>query len=233
MSVQYYQAKIAKITQETPFARTFLLDLRGEMQFLPGQFVMVELKKMPGVKRAYSLSSSPTQTKTVSITLKKEGQFTTEMFSTAEGEEITIRGPMGHFVLHEQSKEEIVFIAGGTGVAPFRSMISFVLEKGMPNKMTLYYSCKNPEEFIFYREFVALQAKYPQFTPIFTATRCQDPSWNGFCERINPNMLTRTLQEPKACMYYICGPTEMVASMQAMLDGMGIEKKKTKVERWG
>lgn len=235
MPVQTYNAKIAKIMQETANVRTYTLELGGELSFLPGQFVILEwLNKLPGTKRSYSISSSPVDTTKIDITFKKEGQFTTKMFDEAGiGETIVVKGPMGLFTLDQHEKHDIIFIAGGTGIAPFRSMVYFILEKNLPNKVTLFYSCKTPEEFIYYRELNSLQTKYPQFSSVFTATRCQDSSWNGFCERINPEMIKRCVANYKDCIYYICGPKEMVASMQKMLEGMSIDTKCIKVERWG
>ncbi len=235
MVVQTYNAEIVKITQETPHVRTYTLDLKGEISFLPGQFIIVEwATKLPGIKRAYSISSSPTQTKQITITLKKEGQFTTKMFEEAKiGETLLVKGPIGLFTLDDKETQDIIFLAGGTGIAPFRSMIYYVLEKKMPNKMMLFYSCRTPDEFIFYTELQTLKTKYPQFSSVFTATRCTDQSWKGFCERINPDMIKKNVTNYQNCIYYICGPMEMVSSLQTMLGEVGIDDKKIKVEKWG
>ena len=235
MGVQTYNAKISKITQETPHVRTYTLELNGEITFLPGQFVLVEWPaKLPGIKRSYSISSSPSRKKEIDLTFKKEGQFTTKMFEEATvGEELVVKGPIGHFFLDEMIKKDIVFLAGGTGVAPFASMIRYALEKKMPNRMILFYSCKTPEEFIFYRELNKLQAQHPQFSAVFTATRCTDPSWNGFCERIGTDMIKRNVPNYKERIYFLCGPKDMVESLQKGLESEGIEKQSTKIEKWG
>lgn len=235
MALQTYTSTIVKIVQETPSSRTYTFDLGGEIAFLPGQFVIVEWpEKLPGIKRSYSISSSPLQKKCICLTFKKEGRFTTTMFDDAAvGDKLIVRGPIGHFVLDEFVKKDIVFLAGGTGIAPFRSMIQFMLEKKIPRKMTLFYSSKTPEEFIFYRELQALQAQFPQFTVLFTATRCKDPSWNGFCERISVPLIKKTVANCKECIFYICGPKEMVDNLAKALEDEGIEKSSIKIEKWG
>ncbi len=234
MAVQTYKAKIEKIIQETPYSKTFTLDLGKDIEFLPGQFVMIEFaNKLPGVRRAYSISSPPSLKKTITITLKKEGAFTTALDESLVGEEILVKGPMGLFTLDASQKKDIVFIAGGTGIAPFRSMIHYLLDNKMPNKMTVFYSTKNPEEFIFFRELNELQAMHPQLTVVFTATRCTEPTWNGFCERVSAEMIARTVANCKECIYYLCGPLKMVQDIETTLLQMGIDKKNIKAERWG
>ncbi|MBI4441395.1 hypothetical protein HY639_04460 [Candidatus Woesearchaeota archaeon] len=234
MAVQTYQAKIEKIVQDTETVKTYFLNLGRDMDFIPGQFVMVEFAhKLPNTRRAYSISSSPSQKRVIGITLKKAGVFTTEMDNAPVGEEMLVKGPFGHFTLDESVKDDLIFLAGGTGVTPFRCMITYLLEKKAPNTMTLFYSSRAPDEFVFLDELAALQAKNPQFRAIFTATRCTDPSWKGQCERINPDMIMRTVPNYNDCLYYLCGPPEMVAAMQTMLEKMGIETKRIKAERWG
>ncbi len=234
MAIKTYNAKIAGITQETALVKTYTIDLSEEMDFLPGQFVMVEFaSKLPGVRRAYSISSSPLQKKSITITLKQVGIFSTEMDKSSVGEKLIVKGPFGHFALDNKITSNLVFVAGGTGVTPFRSMIHYILENNLPNRMALFYSSRTPEEFVFHEEMSELERKHPQLSVIFTATRCTDPSWKGFRERINADMIKRCVSDWKERQYYLCGPEEMVKNIVDMLLSMAISKEKIKAEQWG
>lgn len=230
--IKTYNAKIIKIKQETSSVKTYTINLNGEIDFFPGQFVMAELKKiLPGTKRAYSISSSPLEKKTITITIKAVGLFSNEMAKRKEGDEITILGPIGHFMIKPEMKEDFVFMAAGCGITPFLGMIDYTLKK-MENKINLFYSSKTPDEFIFLNEFDAF-AKNKQFKAVYTATRCTDPNWKGYCERINPEMIKKELPDYKKKLYFLCGPLPFVEGLTETLKGIGVDEKNIKVEKWG
>lgn len=234
MAIKTYSARLVKIIQETELCKTYFFDLDEEIEFLPGQFVMVEFAhKLPNVRRAYSIASPSSEKKIISLTVKKEGVFTSALDKAAVGEEFLIKGPYGQFILDGKTAQDLVFIAGGTGVTPFRSMIRFILEKHLPNKMALIYSCRQPGDFLYYNELISLAKNNPQFSIVFTATRCTDPGWKGLCKRIDIQLITDYVPDYKKRFYYLCGPKEMVDAMSHLLAGMGVDKPNIKTERWG
>lgn len=234
MAIQTYQAKITNIKKETATVKTYTFDLGGEIDFLPGQFVIIEfVNRLPGIKRSYSISSSPTQKNIIILTIKKAGVFTTELDNVSVGEQMVIKGPFGHFVLNEEMKEDLVFVAGGAGITPFHSMLKYMTEKRMPNKANLFYSCRTTDEFIFYDELTDIETKNKNICVYFTATRCEDPNWKGFRERINEEMIKKKVKDYKKCIYYLCGPMPMVEGIEKLLQQIGIDKTNIKTEKWG
>ena len=122
---------ITDIRQDTPDVKTFrVLTLDGKKPFIhkPGQCAMLS---MPGVGEAlFSITSSPTNTEYVEFSIKKCGCVTSWLHAAEVGQQITVRGPYGNgFPVETEFKgQDMIFIAGGIGLAPVRSVISNVID---------------------------------------------------------------------------------------------------------
>ena len=119
------------------------------LDYEPGQFVMVVI---PGVGEApLSITSSPSQVGYFELVVRKVGMFTSVMHSLEEGDFVGIRGPLGHgFPLMKLIGADIVFIAGGLGIIPLRSVINYVMDNRREfGKINILLWCKTSENFLF------------------------------------------------------------------------------------
>jgi NAD(P)H-flavin reductase len=132
------------------------LDDGTELGHKPGQFVEVSVF---GVGEApISISSSPTKKGTFEICVRKVGSLTTKLQSLKEGDKVGVRGPFGNgFDANFLKGKDLLFIAGGLGIAPLRSLFNYVLDNRKDyGKVTLLYGCKEPRELLFSEEMIAL-----------------------------------------------------------------------------
>jgi NAD(P)H-flavin reductase len=155
------------------------LDDGTELGHKPGQFVEVSVF---GVGEApISLSSSPTKKSTFEICVRKAGSLTTKLQSLKEGDKIGIRGPFGNgFDANFLKGKDLLFIAGGLGIAPLRSLFNYVLDNRKDyGKVTLLYGCKEPRELLFSEEMIALASRDDvDFKP--TVNWCpENETWTG------------------------------------------------------
>lgn len=232
--MQKFIVNIIDIIQETPDVKTFRLKFNnGEsIGFLPGQFVMVALESDPKNAKAYSLASSSYIKEYIEITVKiyPDGKFSPLLDKTKVGDKLVISGPFGHFNYRKELANELVLIFGGTGIAPFRSMINTILDSKWNTKITLIGCYKKPEDLIYKREVDNLSKKIKM---VITVTRPESSSlkWNGETGRINKEMLEKNI-ENKNALFYLCGPNEMVNDLRQVLSSIGIAKENIKFERW-
>jgi len=185
-----YKLKIKEIIDEAPNVKTFRMDLEGKaIDFMPGQYFMISLED-DKTRKPYSIASSPTDKEYIEITFNLVGEFTKKLFQLKEGNSLILEGPYGRMVFEEDSGKNIVLIAGGLGVVPLRSMIRYCKGKKLDNQITLIYSSKNEEDFIFRKE---IEASGIEFISRITSDK----------GRIDRELLKKYAGEDK--VFYICG----------------------------
>ena len=118
------------------------------MQFTPGQSICFEVetaRKSNPVHRYYSLASPPSQTSRLDLLLSvaDQGPGSSYLFKLTQGEEIQFTGPNGSFCLREDERRDILFVATGTGIAPFRSMLHSLLDRPITNMVTLFWGLRS------------------------------------------------------------------------------------------
>lgn len=229
-----YVLKVAKIVQETPLIKTISFEFPEgqEMDFKAGQFVMLLFPdKNPPYPRAYSIASSPTDKGHIDITFKKEGIFTQRLYSLMEGDSIAMKGSHGHFMFDESINEDIVLIAGGTGLAPLRGIIRYALAKKVQNKFYLILSTKKPEDIIYKSEMKEWNSNGRIKTNI-TLTGYDGDDWQGHKGRIDKEYIMQCIDNPGNKLFYICGPKAMITSMKQQLAELGVDQRKVLTEIW-
>lgn len=156
-----------------------------EVDFVPGQYLTVRFHDTP---RPYSIASSPS-TDQIRFCIRRVpgGHLTPELFEELDpGDEITIRGPYGDFVMEEPSSRDMVFLATGTGVAPFRSMIDYTFEEerdifhGEPRDIWLFLGASWGDDLAYHDHFRDLANRYDNFHYVPTLSRENYlTDWNG------------------------------------------------------
>ncbi|HJW65471.1 MAG TPA: 4Fe-4S dicluster domain-containing protein [Candidatus Bathyarchaeia archaeon] len=174
-------ATIVKKAVQTPMETLFeiKLDDGSELEHKPGQFVEVSVF---GVGEApISVSSSPTKKGTFELCVRKLGSVTSKLHTLSEGDKVGIRGPFGNgFDAKFLKGKDLLFVAGGLGMAPLRSLFNYVLDNRKDyGKVTLLYGCKEPRELLFADEMIALASREDvDFKP--TVNWCpENEAWTG------------------------------------------------------
>lgn len=179
-----YVPKLATIVKKKPMTyRETLFEIKlddgTELGHKPGQFAEISVF---GVGEApISISSSPTKKGSFEICVRKVGSVTTKLQTLKEGDKVGVRGPFGNgFDADFLKGKDLLFIAGGLGIAPLRSLFNYVLDNRKDyGKVTLLYGCKEPRELLFAEEMIAL-AKRDDVDFKQTVDWCpENETWTG------------------------------------------------------
>jgi ferredoxin-NADP reductase len=198
-------------------------------EFISGQFITVyfpELGLSEG--KAYSISSAPYE-EGFSITVKDIGAFSHKLSTMEIGDTLTASGPYGFFY-SEESDTPLVLLAGGIGIAPFKSIISDILEKSPSRKIDLYYSVKDNVDAVFLETFSSLAGKHPNFTYTLHVTRGPVPDSSCRHGRISVDRIAHLHKEGGDTEYFMCGSIPFVRDMWKGLRGYGIPEERLYTE---
>jgi|SRR5579884_598788 len=200
-------------------------------QFTPGQFVAFrETFEGRTVTRAYSIASPPDGNRfELCLNRVREGRFSPWLFSLRPGESVDMKGPLGGFVLRNPGRD-VLFIATGTGVAPFRSMLKAHLAHGPKQEYTLLFGVRYEPDLLYRDEFEALERQHPTFRFWPTITRA-DEGWTGRRGRVQAHV-EAALGGGRDVDVYICGIREMVDETRALLKGFGLDRRQIIVEKY-
>ena len=213
------------------------LDLQYEpgkgMDFVPGQFVSIIYPKDGKViRRAYSIASAPEEKEHLVLLIKlvQGGAVTTWFWTLKPGDKIKIHGPFGKFVLPEKIDFDIVFVATGTGVAPFRSMIHSLLRREFQGKLSLLFGNRYDGMIPYHQEWLDLARKHPQFTYIPTVSR-PSPEWKGETGYVQTK-INKFFPHPEGKRIYICGLNEMIQAVQETCLNQGYRQDQVTFEKY-
>jgi ferredoxin-NADP reductase len=236
--VQEHVLRISKIIDETPSVKVFRMELpeNANIDFYPGQFFMVSFVDDPEIKvsRAYSIASSPLNKKYLEIGLDKVGPFTTKLFSMKEGDLLKFKGPYGKFYFNEEMKNNLVLIAGGTGITPLMGIIRYCNDKKLHNKIKFIYSVKTAHDIMYRHDLEKIKNENKNFDYVVTVTRPNaEHNWKGRIGRIDIEFLKQNIEDIESSIYFLCGPKDFVHSIIEMLENSGVKKEKVKTDIWG
>jgi len=190
------------------------------------QFSLVEPAETDayGTSRTLTLASAPHEPELMIATRMRNSAFKRVLAAAPIGTQMAIEGPAGLMVLHEDARRPAVFLAGGIGITPFRSMALDAAERGLPHQITLFYSNRRPEDAAFLDELRALERRHARFrlVPTITAPALSREPWSGETRRIGPGLLKEHVPDYLAPVYYFAGPPAMTMEMQSMLSAIGV-----------
>src|SRR5262245_16626777 len=227
-------ATLNKIVEETSETKSFLFDLgANSFTFAPGQFVNVTANITPDlrVRRAYSIASSPLEAE-FKLTVKRmeNGKLSTFLCDKAAvGDLLDLRGPYGLFTL-EHNAREVVLIAAGSGIVPFRSMWRYIVQRPVDVQVTLIYASKSLPCIIYRDELTELPRS--RFNVVHTLTQNDDPLWAGYSRRIDSEMLLEVVHKFEDKYIYVCGPPAMCNCVVMYLQDFGVERSRIKTEKY-
>jgi ferredoxin-NADP reductase len=219
--------------QDTPDVWTLRLDLSSNpVDYKAGQFVEVGF---PGeeLHRAFSIATSPSEKGFMDVTVRRlsDGRISPRLCDAEPGQVLDVKGPFGVFTYAPGTHRDLLLVAGGTGVAPFRSMIKLVEDQGGSERIRLMYSVRTPED-IIYRQELERWVAQGRIELLLTATRGADATWPHRTGRFPREAVLEALQglDP---MCFLCGPKEMLLQTQGWLLEAGLDRKRVKREAWG
>ena len=186
-------------------------------------------------QRPYSIASSPDQTANTGhlellIAVEPNGGLGANLSPTTPGTLVDVTGPIGDFTLPEtMNLYGILLVAGGTGIAPLRSMLDHLVRRGGPVQISLLYSARRSDEFAFINELKKL-ADSERIDLHQTVTRDEGGSWAGGRGRIGRSHFEAVLHEPLATLCVVCGPEPLVHESVTTLRALGVPDEHIRTE---
>jgi ferredoxin-NADP reductase/nitrite reductase/ring-hydroxylating ferredoxin subunit len=192
-----------------------------------------------GPVRHFTIASSPTEDFIMISTRIRDTPYKKRLSSLEQGIKVKVRGPEGKFVLHTDHSKPAVFLSGGIGVTPFRSMIKYSTDKQLPIKIIMFDSNRDEANILYKEEFDEWLKANGNLDIIYTISeegQSSSPAneWKGERGRISKQMLTRYLSNEDLgnSIYYTCGPPGMIKAMQTLLQDLQISKERIKIEEF-
>lgn len=227
---------VSSVRRATPASRIIRLDLQGGIfPYTPGQLAAIgpvdRRERIP-----YSIASAPQESVQhggIDFLVKVDGsdRWGLQFEPLHRGARIAVRGPSGSFVFPAHPRERrFAFIAGGTGIAPMRSMLRHAVLSGLTGQLRVLYSARTTRDFAYLNELRAM-ARDGTIELALTATREFPPRWRGGRGRISPSQLALLVDDP-ATLCFVCGPVAMVAEVPPMLRELGVHESRIRLEDW-
>ena len=184
-----------------------------------------------GTRRIFSIASACYEDDLMMATRMRDTAFKRVLAAMPEGSEIAVNGPVGKLTLPEDQSRPAVFLAGGIGITPFRSMILEATRKNSDQQILLFYSNRRIADAAFFDELRGLEKRnlHYKFIPTLTAA---DQEWQGETGHINHDMLVRYITDLSEPIYYIAGPAAMTEALKNMLDEAGIISDNIRSEKF-
>jgi 3-ketosteroid 9alpha-monooxygenase subunit B len=227
----YHPLRIAKIVQETPDARSFVLDVPADLadkfKYRAGQFLTFRVPHGEGAfNRCYSLSSAPESEGHLKVTVKRVGGGKgSNWFNDAltEGGTIEVMPPAGRFVLSESDVPLLLF-GGGSGITPMMSLIKSALKSGA-RRLRLFYANRDKPSIIFDAELLQLIASHPSRLEVIHHLDAEQ----GLTQ---PAEILAALEGFEGAEAYLCGPAPFMDLVEKTLLDAGLPRERVRLERF-
>ena len=200
------------------------------------------------IERAYSMANYPGEKGIVMLNVRiaspppgssgiPAGKMSSFIFKLKAGDEVTISGPFGEFFARETPKE-MVFVGGGAGMAPMRSLIFDQMDRlKTDRKVTFWYGARSKREMFYVEDFDRLQQQNNNFTwNVALSDATPEDNWDGYKGFIHNVLFEEYLKShpaPEDCEYYMCGPPIMNQSVINMLLDLGVDREDIMLDDFG
>ena len=202
--------------------------------FIPGQTIDITLIDSPetdieGSSRTFSIASAPHEKELMIAVRMRDTAFKRVLGALQEGAEVLLDGPFGSFTLHENTNRRAVFIAGGIGVTPFRSIITHATAVNLPHEIVLFHVNRRPEDAAFLSE---LRTGNHMYVPLMTQMKDSVHVWEGEEGYLNPLHIKKYVPENANAIFYLAGPQPMIYAVRTMLRDAGISNDDIRYEEF-
>ncbi len=215
----------------------FTLEKPDSFEFIPGQngdFTLIDPPKTDekGNIRTFSFVNAPFEKDLVIATRISDSAFKRVLKNLPIGTEINMAAPHGDFKLHKTSAIPAVFLIGGIGITPIRSIVADATNNHLPHKITLIYSNRTLNDAAYIHDFEEFAKANTNFTfvPVFTDDTPVD--WAGEQGHVNAKMVNKYVPDIEPAIFYLAGPPEMVKAMRNLLVEMGANEDNIRSEEF-
>jgi len=240
-NIRKYTSTITEIIDYTYDIKgiTFKLEDGEEIDFKAGQYVQLisepYAKMKQRVSRAYSISSKPEDRNSIQLIIRlvPEGICTTWVHNYLKvGDRVNFTGPYGDFYLRD-TNADIIFVAGGSGKAPIKSILEHLAVVGIERKMTYFFGARTLKDLYLTDEMKAFEKIFPDFRyePVLSQPESGD-GWQGKTGYVMP-YFKDAIRDPKNTEAYLCGSPGMINAVCNALTDLGVAKEKIYYDSFG
>lgn len=199
-----------------------------------GDFTLIDPPETDeeGNTRGFSLASAPYEEDLMTATRLRDTAFKRVERNLPVGTEVKMDAPYGSFTLHKTETTPAVFLIGGIGITPVRSIIAQATQDTSPIKITLFYSNKTPEDAAFLADLDGFAKENQNFTFVPVMTRLSPDEWKGETGHVSSEMLKKYVTDLSSPIYYLAGPAEMVAAMRQVLTDANVNEDNIRTEEF-
>lgn len=226
LEAQEFHVVVTSIKDVTHDIKYIVLRLEEPtaIKFKPGQYIQFRIPETDEF-RAYSIASTPSQTDKIELLIRlvPGGLCSTYIHEALDiNDKIILTGPFGDFYLREDSAKDIICIGGGCGMAPIRSIVNYMIEKGMPRKLYYFFGARTKKDLFFTEELKSLERKFPNFKyiPALSEPKPED-KWDGEVGFITQTV-EKYLDDANPKEVYLCGPPPMIDAAIRVMAKKGI-----------
>jgi len=238
MPFQTFTARLIRSTALSEFTKRLEFEMKGVSRFgfVAGQWMSFKATKPDGeeITRAYSIASPPSEDNRFALCLNRvqDGFTSNYLCDMKEGDEIACQGPFGDFTLRPPMRDTI-FIATGTGIAPFRSMLHWLLaeeSRHQGKQLSLVFGNRTEKDIYYHEEFLNLANEHPNFHYLPTLSRGA-PEWQGLRGYVQEHV--PAIAQGRTDMHaYVCGLDKMVKANRDLLKSLGWDRKSILYEKY-
>jgi len=218
----------------------FCFGLDGQpFVFKPGQCIRITLldplyKDKKGHARDFSIASSPGEPSLMIATRMTGSAFKRSLADLPVGSSVRVNGPYGEFLLDVDPVRPAVLLAGGIGITPFRSMIKHAIEQHSPQRLTLVYCNRTPDDAAFLDELQDWEKGNANLRLIATMTQPQNPgkTWTGRTGYIGARFVKDQLREQTPSVYCVAGPPRFVSAVAEILAIAGVNESEIRTDEF-
>ncbi|MEO6686998.1 MAG: ferredoxin--NADP reductase [Dyadobacter sp.] len=237
--------RVRQIIVESNDIKTFVFERidGGKLQYEAGQFLTF-LINMHGheIRRSYSMSSAPETDEFPAITVKRIANGEISRFwidFVHEGDIFTVLPASGRFTLEPSDNlpRDIILIGAGSGITPLFSILKQTLSTDSVSRVTLLYANRNEKSTLFLEKIEAWKTRYPDRLHVIHVHSQPSDHWNGVRGRINNTRLEQMIRaslfySPDKARFFICGPFELMRSVEITLHYLGFGKEQIRRENF-
>jgi ferredoxin-NADP reductase len=223
---------------ETADVISFVFDLGGQpFEYLPGQHLTYKLDALSfpderGNRRHFTISSSPSEKGIVMFTTRMRGSGFKETLRHAPiGYELTCDTPLGRFVLPKGKTRRHVFIAGGIGVTPYRSILRHAVDTNGRIEAVIICHNRSQGEIIFRQELDAITRQLSNLSLVHVLSN-PEPSWTGETGDPEEALIRKWVVDPDRSLFWLSGPPAFVRTYRELVKRMGVKEEAIRIERF-
>ncbi len=215
----------------------FYFEKPNDFAFRAGQFADFTLinpsdTDEKGNTRAYSLVNAPFEKDIIIATRMRDSAFKRMLNHMSLETEVKMDGPYGDFTLHKTETTPAVFLTGGIGVTPVKSMIADATYNKTKHQITLLHSSRTPADLPFMIDFEQLAKDNSNFTYVPVASSSAPEDWGGESGHINEIMIKKYVKDISKPIYYLSGPNSMVKAMRQLLVDLKVNEDNIRTEEF-